>query len=73
MDNGKRKSNIAMRPDQYVDTGAAHDQKERAFDEWTAKVMAGIKRMENDPEHRAKIDAISAAASPKTTMLNPNS
>lgn len=38
------------------------------FDEWAASVMAGIKRMDNDSEYRAKIDAMSAAASPKTTI-----
>lgn len=40
----------------------------KPFEEWTASVMAGVKRMNNDPEYRAKIDAMSAAASPKTTM-----
>ena len=30
--------------------------------------MAGMKRMDSDPEYRAKIDAMSAAASPKTTI-----
>jgi len=38
------------------------------FDEWTADVMAGVKRMDNDTEYRAKIGAMSSAASPKTTM-----
>lgn len=30
--------------------------------------MDGMKRMDNDPDYLAKIDAMSAAASPKTTM-----
>lgn len=70
-----KKSITAMALDQFnpeMDTELDREEiiQTGSFDEWAEKVMSGMRRMESDPEFRARIEAMEAAASPKTTILD---